>query len=55
MIIAAIAHDVDHRGFTNNFCTLTNNVIAQLYDESQMENHHIFVTMMILSVINQFL
>lgn len=50
LIVAGICHDLDHRGFTNNFCTLSNHIIAQLYDESPLENHHIYVTMKILEV-----
>lgn len=53
-IIASLCHDIDHRGFTNNFTTLTNHVLAQLYDESQLENHHIYVTMLLLAVLNDY-
>ncbi|XP_063909612.1 cAMP and cAMP-inhibited cGMP 3',5'-cyclic phosphodiesterase 10A-like isoform X2 [Zophobas morio] len=49
LIIAALGHDLDHGGFTNNFLQLINDDLAQLYDESFLENHHFRVTMTILN------
>ncbi|XP_049824772.1 cAMP and cAMP-inhibited cGMP 3',5'-cyclic phosphodiesterase 10A isoform X2 [Aethina tumida] len=49
LMIAALCHDIDHRGLTNNFLKLTGDNLALLYEESIMENHHIQVTMMILN------
>ncbi|CAH1373880.1 hypothetical protein MTP99_015245 [Tenebrio molitor] len=49
LIIAALCHDLDHGGFTNNFLQLINDDLAQLYDESFLENHHFRVTMTILN------
>lgn len=49
MIIAALCHDLDHGGFTNNFLQLINDDLAQLYEESFLENHHYRVTMTILN------
>jgi hypothetical protein len=40
---------LDHGGFTNNFLQLINDDLAQLYDESFLENHHFRVTMTILN------
>lgn len=48
LIIAALGHDLDHGGFTNNFLQLTDDTLAQLYEESPLENHHYQVTMLIL-------
>lgn len=50
--MAALCHDLDHGGFTNNFLQLTDDTLAQLYDESPLEHHHYRVTMTILSVSN---
>ncbi|KAI4460298.1 cyclic nucleotide phosphodiesterase [Holotrichia oblita] len=52
LIIAALAHDVDHGGVTNNFLHISNDVMSQLYEESPWENHHYAVTMIMLSEIN---
>ncbi|XP_076822674.1 uncharacterized protein LOC143469028 isoform X1 [Clavelina lepadiformis] len=42
MIMAAIIHDVEHTGTTNNFHINTRSPLAQLYnDKSVLENHHI--------------
>ncbi|CAH1173827.1 unnamed protein product [Phaedon cochleariae] len=49
LLIAALCHDLDHGGFTNNFLQLTDDTLAQLYDESPLENHHYRVAMTILS------
>lgn len=49
-MIACICHDLDHGGFTNNFLILSNDVLAQLYEESTLENHHYYVGSLILSV-----
>ncbi|KAJ8978479.1 hypothetical protein NQ317_018732 [Molorchus minor] len=53
LIIAALCHDLDHSGFTNNFLQLTDDTLAQLYDESPLEYHHYRVAMIILSSIQQ--
>lgn len=50
LIIAALSHDVDHGGVTNNFLHISNDVMSTLYEESPWENHHYAVTMIILSV-----
>lgn len=49
LVIAAICHDLDHGGFTNNFLQLTDDTLAQLYDESPLEHHHYRVAMTIWS------
>lgn len=49
-MIAALCHDVDHPGFTNNFLQVTNHVLADLYEESVLENHHYMVAMIIIKV-----
>lgn len=48
MIIAALCHDLDHGGFTNNFLQMTNDILVQLYEESPLENHHYQMTMMLM-------
>lgn len=50
LVVAALCHDIDHGGFTNNFLTLVSDNLVQLYEESPLENHHYHVTMSILSV-----
>lgn len=47
-LVAALCHDLDHRGFTNNFLQLASNPLVELYEESYLENHHYFVTMLLL-------
>ncbi|GJQ85802.1 hypothetical protein Trydic_g20359 [Trypoxylus dichotomus] len=54
LIVAALAHDVDHGGVTNNFLHISNDVMSQLYEESPWESHHYAVTMIILSEIKVF-
>lgn len=54
LVIAALCHDVDHPGFTNNFLQVTNHVLANLYEESVLENHHYMVAMMIIKVTHSF-
>ncbi|KAJ8952651.1 hypothetical protein NQ318_020966 [Aromia moschata] len=50
LLISALCHDLDHSGFTNNFLQLTDDTLAQLYDESPLENHHYRTAMLILSI-----
>lgn len=50
LLIAALCHDIDHGGVTNSFLHLSNDHISQLYEESSWENHHYFLTMLILGV-----
>lgn len=54
LLVATICHDLDHRGFTNNFLILTNDMLAQMYEESPLENHHVYMTMLILEDLNLF-
>ncbi|GJQ80089.1 hypothetical protein Trydic_g19372 [Trypoxylus dichotomus] len=54
LMIATLAHDVDHGGVTNNFLATIKDVMAQLYESAIWENHHFEVTMMILSEIHVF-
>ncbi|XP_056644945.1 cAMP and cAMP-inhibited cGMP 3',5'-cyclic phosphodiesterase 10A-like [Diorhabda sublineata] len=48
LLIAALCHDLDHGGFTNNFLQLTDDTLSQLYDESILEHYHYRVAMTIL-------
>lgn len=50
MIIAAICHDVDHRGYNNAFFQKTHQPLAALYTTSVMEQHHYKQTVTILQV-----
>lgn len=54
LLVAALCHDVDHRGYNNNFIQLTNHYLATLYDSSPLENHHFAVTKMILHQCGMF-
>lgn len=49
-MIAALCHDIDHQGYTNNFLRIVQDPIAELYEESPLEHHHYFVTLKILGV-----
>uniref|UniRef100_T1HID7 Phosphodiesterase n=1 Tax=Rhodnius prolixus TaxID=13249 RepID=T1HID7_RHOPR len=48
MLIAAICHDLDHPGFTNQFLRITSHPIAQLHAESCLEYHHSFVSRVLI-------
>ena len=50
MIVGALCHDVDHPGYNNSFLIATNHTIAQLYEESTLENHHVLVSLMLIEV-----
>lgn len=50
LIIAAVCHDIDHSGLTNNFIRLKNDVLAQLYEDFCDENHRYEVTMYFVQV-----
>ena len=42
-ILAAIVHDVEHTGTTNNFHVQSGSELALLYnDRSVLENHHVY-------------
>jgi hypothetical protein len=40
IIIAALNHDIDHRGTNNQFQKMTNTHLSQFYTKSTMEKHH---------------
>ncbi|CAH1392106.1 unnamed protein product [Nezara viridula] len=40
LIIAALCHDIDHRGTTNKFIQDTGHQLTKLYHDSFLENHH---------------
>lgn len=48
LFVASLCHDLDHRGFTNNFFEINNSPLAALYSTSIMENHHFDQTLAIL-------
>ncbi|XP_060525449.1 cAMP and cAMP-inhibited cGMP 3',5'-cyclic phosphodiesterase 10A-like isoform X2 [Cylas formicarius] len=50
LLIASLCHDLDHGGYTNNFLQMTDDTLAQLYDESFLENHHYRVTMALYQI-----
>lgn len=54
LLVAALCHDVDHRGYNNNFIQLTKHYLSTLYDSSPLENHHFAVTKMILHQCGMF-
>ncbi|XP_052792233.1 cAMP and cAMP-inhibited cGMP 3',5'-cyclic phosphodiesterase 10A-like [Mya arenaria] len=49
MIVGGICHDLDHRGFSNEFFRKTRQPLAALYSTSIMEQHHYKQTVTILS------
>lgn len=49
LIIAALCHDLDHRGVNNAFIQRTEHPLAQLYCHSTMEHHHFDQCLMILN------
>ncbi|XP_076315139.1 cAMP and cAMP-inhibited cGMP 3',5'-cyclic phosphodiesterase 10A-like [Tachypleus tridentatus] len=48
LLIAAVCHDIDHRGLNNRFMEFTESPLAALYNVSIMEQHHYQVTVSIL-------
>jgi len=48
MFIAALCHDLDHRGFNNKFMIDIGSPLASIYSTSTMENHHFNMTIIIL-------
>ncbi|KAF5278629.1 hypothetical protein FQA39_LY00671 [Lamprigera yunnana] len=54
LIIGTLCHDIDHRGFGNNFLHLVEHPWTFMYEESVLENHHYFVTMILLQEYNIF-
>ncbi|XP_006817553.1 cAMP and cAMP-inhibited cGMP 3',5'-cyclic phosphodiesterase 10A-like [Saccoglossus kowalevskii] len=48
LIIACICHDLDHRGYTNQFMVKYETALASLYSTSVMEQHHFNQTVTIL-------
>ncbi|KAG8322474.1 hypothetical protein J6590_022923 [Homalodisca vitripennis] len=54
LMVAALCHDLDHRGYTNNFVQLTKHHLAKLYESSPLENHHFVVTKMIIEQCGMF-
>lgn len=54
LMIAALCHDVDHRGYNNNFIQLTRHYLSSLYESSPLENHHFAITKLILQECGMF-
>ena len=50
MFVACLCHDVDHRGYTNQFLTKSHSPLAAIYSTSTMEHHHFNHTITILQV-----
>lgn len=49
MFVAALNHDIDHRGTNNQFQKMAHTDLARFYDSSTMERHHFNHTMAILN------
>ncbi|XP_069086279.1 cGMP-specific 3',5'-cyclic phosphodiesterase isoform X4 [Pleurodeles waltl] len=49
LMIAALSHDLDHRGVNNSYIQRSEHPLAQLYCHSIMENHHFDQCLMILN------
>ncbi|XP_029442010.1 cGMP-specific 3',5'-cyclic phosphodiesterase [Rhinatrema bivittatum] len=49
LLIAALSHDLDHRGVNNSYIQRSDHPLAQLYGHSIMENHHFDQCLMILT------
>uniref|UniRef100_A0A1B6LGV0 Phosphodiesterase n=1 Tax=Graphocephala atropunctata TaxID=36148 RepID=A0A1B6LGV0_9HEMI len=54
LMVAALCHDLDHRGYNNNFVQLTKHHLSKLYESSPLENHHFAVTKMIIEQCGMF-
>jgi cAMP and cAMP-inhibited cGMP 3',5'-cyclic phosphodiesterase 10 len=55
LIVAALCHDLDHGGFTNNFLELTKDDLSYLYESSILENHHYYVAALLLEKCRVFI
>lgn len=49
LMIAALSHDLDHRGVNNSYIERAQQPIAQLYTHSALEHHHFNICMLILN------
>lgn len=49
LLVAALCHDIDHRGLTNDYLKRFKEPLSVLYDRSFNENHHLEVTKRILT------
>lgn len=54
LMVAALCHDVDHRGYNNNFLQLTQHHLVSLYESSPLENHHFAVAKLIIQQCGMF-
>lgn len=54
LMVAALCHDVDHRGYNNSFVQLTNHYLSVLYESSPLENHHFTVAKLIIEQCSLF-
>ncbi|XP_067144923.1 cAMP and cAMP-inhibited cGMP 3',5'-cyclic phosphodiesterase 10A-like [Centruroides vittatus] len=48
LMIASLCHDLDHRGFDNNYLKLIKSPLANLYSVSILEQHHYTITVSLL-------
>lgn len=48
LLVSCLCHDIDHRGFTNDFLQKSNHPLTSLYPASTMENHHFQMTKLIV-------
>ncbi|XP_039763172.1 probable 3',5'-cyclic phosphodiesterase pde-5 isoform X3 [Pararge aegeria] len=48
LFVACLCHDLDHRGFNNNYLNDTKSPLAAMYSSSPLENHHFSITVTIL-------
>ncbi|XP_045058751.2 cGMP-specific 3',5'-cyclic phosphodiesterase isoform X3 [Desmodus rotundus] len=49
LLIAALSHDLDHRGVNNSYIQRSEHPLAQLYCHSTMEHHHFDQCLMVLN------
>ena len=52
MFVAALAHDVDHRAYSNQFLQKTKHPLSRLYPTSTMEHHHLETALSIFKAPN---
>ncbi|XP_063621951.1 cAMP and cAMP-inhibited cGMP 3',5'-cyclic phosphodiesterase 10A-like [Cydia splendana] len=43
LLLSGVCHDLDHPGVNNNFLSLTNHPLSQMYRTSLLEYHHYFL------------
>lgn len=50
MMLAGLCHVIDHPGYSNAYLERTNHPLTKLYQESFLENHHVWLGLKLIEV-----